>query len=81
MPVGTKVGAASSGGNIKLRDSIGKVVGPAEYTSSNFRLGSLSKGAWINRRDYGNRTTDGSTLVQETSPDNFYSYYCDNFIT
>tara|TARA_Y100001937_G_scaffold45320_1_gene63673 strand:- start:34565 stop:35944 length:1380 start_codon:yes stop_codon:yes gene_type:complete len=75
MPVGTKVGAASSGGNIKLRDSIGKVVGPAEYTSSNFRLGSLSKGAWINRRDYGNRTTDGSTLVQETSPDNFYSYY------
>ena len=75
MPIGTKVGAASAGGNIKLRDSIGKVVGPAEYTSSNFRLGSLSKSAWINRRDYGNRTTDGSTLVQETSPDNFYSYY------
>ena len=75
MPIGTKVGAASAGGNIKLRDSIGKVVGPAEYTSSDFRLGSLSKSAWINRRDYGNRTTDGSTLVQETSPDNFYSYY------
>ena len=40
MPVGTKVGAASSGGNIKLRDSIGKVVGPAEYTSSNFSYSS-----------------------------------------
>ena len=75
MPVGTKVGAASAGGNIKLKDSIGKVVGPAEYTSSDFRLGSLSKTAWINRRDYGNQSSDGSTLVKESSPDNFYSYY------
>ena len=75
MPVGTKVGAASSGGNIKLKDSIGKVVGPAEYTSTNFRLGSLSKTAWINRRDYGNQSSDGSTLVKESSPDSFYSYY------
>ena len=75
MPVGTKVGAASSGGNIKLRDSIGKVVGPAEYTSNNIRLGSLSKSAWINRRDYSNQSSDGSTLVKESSPDNFYSYY------
>lgn len=75
MPIGTKVGAASSGGNIKLKESIGRVVGPARYSSNNLRLGSLSKTAWINRRDYSNQSTDGSSLVQESSPDSFYSYY------
>ena len=80
MPIGTKVGAASSGGNIKLKDSIGKVVGPTEYivdqsAAGGFRLGSLSKSAWINRRDYLHQDGVGSTLVKESSPDNFYSYY------